>query len=544
MPGSRPVVLVILDGWGLAEEGPANAIAQARTPVFDRLLVDYLHTRLETSGPAVGLPEGQMGNSEVGHLTLGAGRVIDQDLRRIGKAIATGGFFDNPVLAELVAHVRERGSALQLMGLIGEGGVHAHARHLEALITLAARAGLPRVFVHAFTDGRDTPPQSGLGFMRDLEAFLRSAPCGRVATVSGRYWAMDRDRRWDRTARAWAAIAEGEGRRAASGLAAVEAAYAAGETDEFISPTVVADAEGRPLGALGEGDAVLLFNFRADRMRQLLAALTEPDFAGFALRRPAALRVATLTEYAAGQRAAVVSPSEAVPWPLARVLAEQGLSQFHTAETEKYAHVTYFFNGGREAPFPGEARSMAPSPQVATYDLAPEMSAEAVTDALVARIRSGEDDFLLVNYANADMVGHTGKIEAAVRAVETVDACLGRVLAALAELDGTALVTADHGNCEQMVDPASGGPHTAHTLNPVPLVIVGPAFRRDARPPLALEPGALGDVAPTILALLDLPRPASMTGRVLFHPAEGGPAAGAGQGGSVRAIGNTADVPL
>lgn len=512
MPASRPVVLVILDGWGLAEEGPANAIAQARTPVFDRLLAEYLHTRLETSGPAVGLPEGQMGNSEVGHLTLGAGRVIDQDLQRIGKAIATGDFFDNPVLAELVAHVRERGSALQLMGLIGEGGVHAHARHLEALISLAARAGLPRVFVHAFTDGRDTPPQSGLGFMRDLEAFLQSTGPGRVASVSGRYWAMDRDRRWDRTARAWAAIAAGEGRRAASGLAAVEAAYAAGETDEFISPSVVADLEGRPLGALGEGDAVMLFNFRADRMRQLLAALTEPDFAGFALRRPAGLRVATLTEYAAGQRAAVVSPSEAVPWPLARVLAEQGLRQFHTAETEKYAHVTYFLNGGREEPFPNEERILVPSPKVATYDLAPEMSAAGVTDVVGRAIEAGEHDVIVVNYANADMVGHTGVWDAVLRGLRVIDEGLARIVPAVLDRGGLVAITADHGNAEVMIDPEGGGPHTAHTENPVPLWVLGdgPELLRHAE-------GRLADVLPTAMEILEIDRPAAMTGECLIR---------------------------
>lgn len=554
MPNRRPVVLVILDGWGISPDRTANAVALAETPVFDRLAETYLQGSLRTSGHDVGLPEGQMGNSEVGHLTLGAGCVIDQDLLLIDKLAATGAFDANPVVQAAFEHVRsaarsavaptdrgtrdtgDRGTAardaatgsqdavagrsLHLLGLVGDGGVHAHSRHLFALLEAARRAGLTRVFLHAFTDGRDTPPASGRAFMRAITAFMQDEGIGRVATVCGRYWAMDRDRRWDRTARAWAALVDGVGRTATSPEAAIEAGYAAGETDEFIAPTVVTDAAGQPLARIEAGDAVILFNFRADRVRQILAALTDPGFDGFPRRLPADLFVATMTEYQEGQRAAMIAPSKDVEWPLARVLSDHGRRQFHTAETEKYAHVTYFFNGGREAPFPGEARHMVPSPKVATYDRAPEMSAVVLTDDLVARIASGADDFVLVNYANADMVGHTGDLEAAIIAVETVDACLGRVLDAAAAAGGTVLVTADHGNCEMMIDPASGGPHTAHTLNPVPLVIVDPAFRRDAVPPLALELGSLSDVAPTILALLGVPAPPTMTGRVLFHPVE------------------------
>jgi len=516
----RPVVLIILDGWGISPETTANAVALADTPVFDRLMATYAHTMLRTSGHDVGLPDGQMGNSEVGHLTLGAGAVIDQDLLRIGKAVDDGSFFDNPVLRDVAAHVRRHGTALHLVGLVGEGGVHAHTRHLLALLDLAGRAGLARVCVHAFTDGRDTPPTSARGYMDAITRWVAVHGIGRVATVSGRYFAMDRDQRWDRTAKAWEAIVLGKGRTAPTPDAAIEAAYAAGETDEFITPTVVVEADGRPAATIGDGDGVVLFNFRADRMRQLLAALTEPGFDGFARRRPAELAVATMTEYMAGQRAAVISPSRDVEWPLARVLSEAGLRQFHAAETEKYAHVTYFFNGGREAPFPGEERHMSPSPKVATYDLAPEMSAGDLTDHLVARIERRVDDFILVNYANPDMVGHTGDLEAAICAVEAVDHCLERVLAATAAAGGAAVVTADHGNCETMIDPATGGPHTAHTLNPVPLVIAGEGFRRDADPPIVLTPGTLADVAPTVLALLGAPAPPTMTGRPLFEAPE------------------------
>ncbi|MCB9177377.1 MAG: 2,3-bisphosphoglycerate-independent phosphoglycerate mutase [Caldilineae bacterium] len=522
MTPRRPVLLLILDGWGLRAEREANAVALAETPVFDRLMAEYAHTRLRTSGRDVGLPADQMGNSEVGHLTLGAGAIFDQDLLRIDKAAADGSLTSRPALQAAFAHVAERGSALHLAGLLGQGGVHAHARHLEALLAAAASAGIERVYVHAFTDGRDTAPDSARGFMRELLDTMSSLGIGQVATVSGRYYAMDRDKRWERSGRAWRAMREGlagAARSAPDAIAAIEAAQAAGETDEFIAPTVVLDAGGRETARIADGDALILFNFRADRMRQLLAILTDPSFDAFAPDRPADLFVASMTEYVKGQSAPAIFEPQDVVWPLARVVSEAGLTQYHTAETEKYAHVTYFFNGGRETPFPGETHRVVPSPKVATYDLAPEMSAVGVTDQLIERLREADDAFLLVNYANPDMVGHSGRLDAAIRAVETVDACLGRVLEALSERDGVALVTADHGNCEMMIDPLTGGPHTAHTLNPVPCILVAPEFRLDAGPAaqLAAE-GGLRDVAPTLLARLGLPRPEAMTGRDLVEP--------------------------
>jgi 2,3-bisphosphoglycerate-independent phosphoglycerate mutase len=515
MTRPRPVALVILDGWGLAPPAPDNAVALAHTPVFDRALSEYPHATLRTSGRDVGLPAGQMGNSEVGHLNLGAGFVVEQDLVRVTGAIEDGTFYDNPALVAACAHARARGSALHLAGLVGEGGVHAYSAHLTALLELAGRQGLKCVFVHAFTDGRDTAPDSGLGYLAALLATMRRLGVGVVATVSGRYYAMDRDRRWDRTARAWAALVEGVGETATDPQAAVRAAYAAGVTDEFIVPTVMVDGAGVPVGRVGPGDSLVCFNFRADRMRQLLAAFTEPDFAAFPRRLPADLAVTTCTEYVAGQQAAVAFPARDVAWPLARVLSEQGWRQLHLAETEKYAHVTYFFNGGREAAFPGEERVLVPSPQVATYDQAPAMSAEGVTDRLVAAILAQTYDFIVVNYANADMVGHSGDLAASVAAVEAVDRCLGRVLAALDAVGGAAVVTSDHGNAEMKRDPVSGGPHTAHTLNPVPFILVGAPYRLAGARAVRLQDGRLCDVAPTLLALMGLAAPPDMVGHVL-----------------------------
>lgn len=508
---TSPVLLAILDGWGLAPPGEGNAVALADTPVYDALVARGPCARLRTSGPDVGLPEGQFGNSEVGHLNLGAGFVVRQDLSRIDAAIAEGALADNPVLVSAMDRARDGGGTLHVAGLLGRGGVHSHDRHLIALVELAAARGVERLRWHAFTDGRDTPPDSAPGFLADVEDALERIGLGRLATLSGRYYAMDRDHRWERTEKAWAALVEGRGRAAPSGQAALRAAYAAGETDEFVTPTVIQDAEGGPEGLIEDGDVLLFSNFRSDRVRQLLAAFTEPDFEGFARRRPRDLCVLTMTQVEEGQRADIAFPPTDVERPLARVLSEAGLRQFHTAETEKYAHVTWFFNGGREAPFPGESRRLVPSPRVATYDLRPEMSAEAVTEGLIARIRAGEDAFLLVNYANADMVGHTGDLDAAIRACEVVDACLGRVLAAVEAAGGAALVTADHGNAERMIDPATGAPHTAHTDNPVPLLLVG------GPPGARLRDGRLADVAPTVLDLLGLAPPPAMTGRSLLE---------------------------
>lgn len=503
MTHPRPLALVILDGWGLAPPAPDNAVTLADTPVFDRLWAECPHAQLATSGLDVGLPAGQMGNSEVGHLNLGAGFVVEQDLVRIDREIDEGSFFDNPELNAAIDHVQARQSVLHLAGLIGSGGVHAQGRHLTALLELARMRGLERVYVHAFTDGRDSAPDSGLGSMTELLSDMARLATGAVATVSGRYYAMDRDQRWERTALAWAALVDGAGESATEPVALLRAAYAAGVTDEFIRPTVLRQADGRPVATIGDGDALVCFNFRADRMRQLLAAFTDPAFDGFPRCQPRDLALVTFTEYKAGQLAPVAFPTRDVEWPLARVLAEAGRRQLHIAETEKYAHVTYFFNGGREAPFPGEDRVLVPSPKVATYDLAPAMSADAVTDALVAAILAQDYDFVVVNYANADMVGHTGDLAATIQAVETVDRCLGRLVDALAAVGGAALVTSDHGNAEMKRDPATGGPHTAHTLNPVPLVLVGA--------PGPLADGRLSDIAPTLLRLLALSQPPSMT---------------------------------
>jgi 2,3-bisphosphoglycerate-independent phosphoglycerate mutase len=491
------VCLVVLDGWGLAEPGPGNAISLADTPVFDELWETHPHTTLTTDGPAVGLPEGQMGNSEVGHLNLGAGAVVKQDLLRIDEAVEDGSFFENETLR--AACDTER---LHLLGLVSRGGVHSSMDHLRALIELAGREGVEDVVIHAFTDGRDTAPTSGADYLAEVEAWGGA----RVATVDGRYYAMDRDRRWDRTKRAYDAIVHGcADHRADSGEAAVRAAYERDETDEFIEPTLVGE-EGR----IRDGDSVLFFNFRPDRARQLTRALGEPDFDEFDRGEARSVRLTTLTEYQEDWDYPVAFPQERPSVTLASTLADRGVAQLHVAETEKYAHVTYFFNGGIETPFKGEDRRLVPSQKVATYDLAPEMSAPGITDVLCSAIASKEHDFLLCNYANADMVGHTGNVPAVIKAVETVDRCLARVLAAAEQTGTRLLITADHGNCEMMIDPATGGPHTAHTTSPVPFLVVDGDGDQQLR-----EGGALRDVGPTILRMLGLERPAEMDGRDL-----------------------------
>jgi 2,3-bisphosphoglycerate-independent phosphoglycerate mutase len=479
------VCLVILDGWGLAEPGPGNAISLADTPVFDELWEKYPHTTLITHGPAVGLPEGQMGNSEVGHLNLGAGAVVKQDLLRIDGAIADGSFFENEALRAACATER-----LHLLGLVSDGGVHSSMGHLKALIELAGREGVPDVVVHAFTDGRDTAPDSGVRHVAEVESWGGS----RIATVSGRYYAMDRDSRWERTKLAYDAIVNGEAEfRAETGEEAVRQAYERGETDEFIKPTLVG-AEGR----IREGDAAIFFNFRPDRARQLTSRLGELD----------GVQLTTLTEYHEGWDYPVAFPPARPDVTLASTLAERGKRQLHVAETEKYAHVTYFFNGGDEDPYPGEERSLVDSPRdVPTYDKKPEMSAPAAAEALVEKWEAGGFTFGIINFANPDMVGHTGVIEAAVSAVETVDECLGQVVEAVHESGGVCIVTADHGNADHMLEP-DGSPNTAHSMNPVPLVITGEVGElRDG--------GTLADVAPTVLALLGEEQPTAMTGKSL-----------------------------
>jgi 2,3-bisphosphoglycerate-independent phosphoglycerate mutase len=505
-----PLTLCVLDGFGLGDDPARNALLAARMPNWDRLRATWPACRLEAAGEAVGLPPGQMGNSEVGHLNLGAGFRVLQDLPRINTAIADGSFFANPVLRMAARRALARGSRLHLMGLVGPGGIHAVDGHISAMAELAAREGLPpdRVLLHAFTDGRDTPPRSAAELLPALEA--RLAGQATVATVSGRYYAMDRDNRWERTALAWEAIVHGDGLRAASASQAVAAAYARDEGDEFIRPTVVAGYAG-----MLDNDAVVHLNFRADRARQLCQALVAADLDTFARGRvPDAMMVATLTEYQAPADLPVpVAFPPQVADGLAAYLSRLGMRQLHVAETEKYAHVTYFFNGGVEEPFPGEERILIPSRRdVPTYDLAPEMSAEPITDAVVAAIGSGQPDFIVVNLANTDMVAHTGVWEAAVKAAEVVDTCLGRLEAATLVAGGTLVVTADHGNIEHMRD-ESGAPQTKHTTSPVPLLLVSEA-ERGAR----LRDGTLADVAPTVCRLLGIPPGPHMTGRSLLEP--------------------------
>lgn len=506
-----PTVLIVLDGWGHREDTRDNAIAMANTPVWDRLWAEAPHTLVSGSGLDVGLPAGQMGNSEVGHMSLGSGRVIYQSISKIDQAIADGSFNRNPAYTEAIDRAVAGGGAVHVFGLLSPGGVHSHENQIFAAVRLAAARGAKRVYLHAFLDGRDTPPRSAAESLRQAEAVFTELGCGRVASIVGRYYAMDRDNRWDRIEQAYRMLTEGEaGYRAASAGEGLSAAYARDENDEFVLPTIIA-TPGQEPAVVGNGDAVLFMNFRADRARQLCRVFTDPAFKGFERRRhPALAGFVTTTEYAADIDAACAFPPDSLDNVLGDWLAQQGKTQLRLAETEKYAHVTFFFSGGREDTFPGEKRIMVPSPDVATYDLKPEMSASQVTDELVAAIRSGAYDLIVCNYANGDMVGHTGIIAAAMKAVETLDHCLGRVQAALLEVGGQALVTADHGNCEQMQDYESGQRHTQHTTEHVPLVYIG---RRDCR----LDPagGILADIAPSLLALMQLPQPAEMTGHSL-----------------------------
>jgi 2,3-bisphosphoglycerate-independent phosphoglycerate mutase len=504
----RPVVLCILDGWGWREERADNAIAQANTPNWDRFLASYPHALLHSSGLQVGLPDGQMGNSEVGHMNLGAGRVVMQDLPRIDTAVADGSLAANPTLIKAIAAVKASGGAMHLMGLLSPGGVHSHQDHLAALARTIADAGVP-VKVHAFLDGRDTPPSSAKGFMERFLADVAGHDVA-VATVSGRYYAMDRDKRWDRVQLAWNALVEAKGVAGTDPLAAIAASYAASKTDEFMLPAVIGAYQG-----MKDGDGLLMGNFRADRAREILDCLVNPAFDGFA--RPRQVAFATrlgLTEYSKDLNAFLdtLFGPESLSNILGEVLSRADLKQLRIAETEKYAHVTFFFNGGRETVFPGEERILVPSPKVATYDLQPEMSAVEVTDKLVAAIESGGFDVVVVNYANGDMVGHTGFLQAAITAAQTVDACLGRLEAAVIKAGGTMLVTADHGNAEQMKDPETGEPHTAHTTGPVPAILVAPPAGVTG-----MGDGRLADVAPTLLALLGLAQPAEMSGQSLLR---------------------------
>ena len=506
-PAARPVVLCILDGWGYRKDQENNAIAQAQTPVWDGLLAKCPHALLDASAEAVGLPAGQMGNSEVGHTSIGAGRVVLQDLPRINAAVAGERLAGNPVLGAFVDKLKSSGGTAHLMGLMSPGGVHAHLDHITALARIIAGHGVP-VAVHAFLDGRDTPPKSAHGYLKDFLESVKNSAGIRLATVIGRYYAMDRDNRWERIADAYRCLVDAEGARADDGLAGIAASYARDETDEFVRPTAIGD-----YGGMADGDGLLMVNFRADRARQILTALTDDKFDGFARKRTIRFAgLAGMAEYSEGlsRRLPALFGAESLADTLGDVVSRAGLKQLRIAETEKYAHVTFFLNGGREHEFPGEDRILVPSPKVATYDLDPGMSAEAVTDRLVEAIEAGTYDFIAVNYANTDMVGHTGIMAAAVEAVETVDHCLGRLTEAVNKAHGVLLITADHGNAESMADPDTGQPHTAHTTHLVPVVLA------EAKIEGGIRDGGLADVAPTLLQLLGLARPNAMTGRSLI----------------------------
>ena len=509
-------MLTVLDGWGFRAETKGNAIALARKPNYDRLLREFPNTLIHTSGPFVGLPEGQMGNSEVGHLNIGAGRIVQMDITRVDQMLASGEFYRQPLLLEAMKRGRER--QLHLLGLVSDGGVHSHIEHLFALLRMARENRVAKVFVHCFMDGRDTPPNSGIDYLRQLEQKMREFGVGQISSVSGRYYAMDRDNRWERIEKAYRAMVHGDTEtKLTDPIAVVKASYEKGVTDEFIVPvTVVADAEagkaGAPRGLIRDDDAAIFFNFRADRARQMTRALIEPGFDKISDPVPPKnLAFVAMTQYEkTWPWLRYVLGPEKLEHILASVFVELEFKNLRVAETEKYAHVTYFFNGGVEKPFPGEDRVLVPSPKVPTYDLKPEMSAAGVTDAVVKAIEKGDFDAIVMNFANADMVGHSGKLEAAVKAVETVDECLGRIFQALRPRGGAWIITADHGNAETMVDPATGGPHTYHTTNPVPFVLVNEDGNAQLKPN-----GSLRDIAPTMLGVLDVKEPREMTGKDL-----------------------------
>ena len=527
MTRPKPLVLIILDGWGYRAETKANAIALARKPTYDRLLREYPNTLIHTSGPFVGLPEGQMGNSEVGHLNIGAGRIVHMDITRIDLMVRNGEFFQHPVLLDAMKHARSGERRLHLFGLVSDGGVHSQQAHLYALLKMAKQNGLERVFVHAFMDGRDTLPTNGAGYLEQLQQKMREYNCGKIATVNGRYYAMDRDRRWERIAKAYSAMvsADAQGGKNADPVQGMKDSYNKGVTDEFVIPFVCTDSRGQALATIRDEDSCLCFNFRADRVRQITRALARnsglnqnggSDLPGAADldatiprdRGPKNLHYVCMTRYDKNFSLPVVIPPESMANILANVMSGTNMRNLRVAETEKYAHVTYFFNGGVEPPFPGEERVMVQSPKVRTYDLKPEMSAAGIADAVVKATEEGTFDVMIVNFANADMVGHSGKIEPTVKAVEVVDACLGRIESAVRAKGGAMLITADHGNAEMMVDPATGGPHTAHTTNPVPFIVVQENAKQ-----FTLKPGgSLRDISPTLLGMLGVDEPNEMTG--------------------------------
>ncbi len=512
----KPIVLTVLDGWGYRAETKGNAIALARKPNYDRLLKDFPNTLIHTSGPYVGLPEGQMGNSEVGHLNMGAGRIVQMDITRVDQLISSGEFFRQPLLLDAMERGRTR--QLHLIGLLSDGGVHSHIQHLFALLRMARENKVDRIFVHCFMDGRDTPPESGIDFLRQLEQKMREFGAGQIASVIGRYYAMDRDNRWERIEKAYRAMVHGDAEAKFSDpIAAIRASYEKGVTDEFVLPAVITTqaAPGKPAvprGPIRDDDAVIFYNFRADRARQITRALIEPGFKEFAdPSRPKNLTFVGMTQYEkTWPWLRYILAPEKLEHILANVFADLHYKNLRVAETEKYAHVTYFFNGGVEKPFPGEERILVPSPKVPTYDLKPEMSAAGVADTVIHAVEKGDFDAIIMNFANADMVGHSGKLEAAIKACETVDACLGRIFQVLRPRGGAWIITADHGNAETMIDPVTGGPHTYHTTNPVPFILVSDDDQRPLK-----TGGSLRDVAPTLLGILGVPEPREMTGHDL-----------------------------
>jgi len=505
----KKAMLIIMDGWGLGKVKTSDAIQNAKTPFVSSLYNTYPNTTLVTCGEAVGLPEGQMGNSEVGHLNLGAGRIVYQELQRINVAVRDKSFFSNPALLQSIKFAKENKKPLHLLGLVSDGGVHSHINHLKAILTLCKEQGLADVFVHAFTDGRDTDPKSGLGFISDLQLFCNSS-VGKIASVSGRYYAMDRDKRWERVKLAYDALVNGVGEKASDAIAAVEQAYAANITDEFIKPTVVIGSDQLPLATIKDGDVAICFNFRTDRCREISQVLTQTDFPDFNMHK-LSLHYTTMAEYDQSfKNVHVVFDTDNLANTIGEVISKAGKKQIRIAETEKYPHVTFFFSGGREIPFEGESRILIPSPKVATYDLQPEMSALEVTNAIVAEIEKESADFICLNYANADMVGHTGVWQAAIRAVETVDQCVNRVVTAALAHDYVVFLTADHGNADYMIN-EDGSPNTAHTLNLVPLFVIDKTWRGK------LKTGKLGDIAPTMLKMMQLPIPKEMTGEILIN---------------------------
>jgi 2,3-bisphosphoglycerate-independent phosphoglycerate mutase len=502
-----PVVLVVLDGWGLREEREGNAIKLARTPSYLELLDRYAHSSLQASSEHVGLPEGQMGNSEVGHITMGAGRVVYQDLTRIDKSVKDGDFFEKQALVDAMTRCQGDKHALHIVGLVSPNGIHSHTRHLYALIEMAARLKLQRVFVQGFTDGRDTSPAGGAGFFGELEQLMTKVGTGRVASVGGRYYGMDRDNRWERTKKAYDSMVNSQAPHSASAVDYIRKSYETGVSDEFVVPGTIVDANDQPVGPIREGDSIIFFNFRSDRARQLTRALALDNFDGFERKPYQKIHMTTMTQYDRTFTFPVAFPPQSLNGSFAEVIAAQNMTNLRVAETEKYPHVSYFFNCGIEKPYPGEDRILVPSPKVPTYDLQPEMSAKGITDNLVNDVEARKHDVIICNFANADMVGHTGNIDAAVMAVETIDQCLGRIVRAVHDAEGVLIVTSDHGNAEEMWNTQLNEPHTAHTCNPVPVIVV-----QDVKGMRLREGGSLRDIAPTMLGILGVPAPPEMTG--------------------------------